>query len=204
MIVPDTLHGKNLAVVDVEGNGQTPPEIIEISILAVSREAVVVEEMRSWLIRPTRPITPIVTRKVHGITNADVADCPTWSEVSEEIETALTDRILVAHNANLERRVIAEHLPSWTPPLVLDTLRLAKAVWPGLGGYSLEKLVTHAGLDTSAVADQGHHRAGWDTWAAWQLLARLVEEGEFAWDGLVAAAAPAEFVPPREPQGRLW
>ncbi|MGY0497075.1 3'-5' exonuclease [Nocardia sp. FBN12] len=205
MIIPNTLRGKDFAAVDVEGNGQTPPEIIEIAILPASGETVVVDEMRSWLIRPARPITPIVTRKVHGITNADVKDCPTWQDVSDVISTALNDRILVAHNANVERRVLAEHLPEWTPPMVLDTLRLAKAVWPGLvGGYSLEKLVAHAELDDTAIADHGHHRAGWDTWAAWQLLVRLVEESKFSWDELVEAAAPAEYVPPREPEGRLW
>ncbi|MGW4720935.1 3'-5' exonuclease [Nocardia sp. NPDC004260] len=77
MKVPDALHGKDFAVVDVEGNGQTPPEIIEIAILPVSGATVGVDDMRSWLVRPARPITPIVTRKVHGITNADVAECPT-------------------------------------------------------------------------------------------------------------------------------
>jgi len=205
MIVPAPLRRKEFAVVDVEGNGKTPPEIIEIAILPVSREDVLVQEMRSWLIRPLRPITPIVTRKVHGITNGDVENEPTWAEVSGEIGGALGDRILVAHNANVERRVLSEHLPGWTPPLVLDTLRLAKSVWPGLaGGYALEKLVVYAGLDGDTVASQGHHRAGWDAWAAWQLLVRLVEESGLDWDGLVRAASPAEFIPPREPEGRLW
>ncbi|WP_051407392.1 hypothetical protein [Nocardia sp. CNY236] len=88
--------------------------------------------------------------------------------------------------------------------MVLDTLKLAKVVWPGLPGYSLDKLVAHAQLDTAAVPDHGHHRADWDTWAAWQLLVRLVEDSGLGWDDLVQAAAPAEFVPPREPEGRLW
>lgn len=204
MIVPNALHGRDFAVVDVEGNGQTPPEIIEIAILAVSGETVDADSMRSWLVRPQRPITPIVTRKVHGITNADVADCPTWSEITDEVEAALAGRTLIAHNASLERRVLSEHMPNWKPPLVLDTLRLAKAVWPEVPGYSLDKLVAHAALDTGDVSEHGHHRAGWDTWAAWQLLVRLLADSGYDWDQTVQAAAPAEFVPPREPQGRLW
>ncbi|WP_280225355.1 3'-5' exonuclease [Nocardia farcinica] len=205
MIVPPTLRGRQFAVVDVEGNGRTPPEIIEIAILPVFRDDVFVHEMLSWLIRPERPVTPIVTRKVHGITNADVESEPRWAEVSEQIRSVLTNRILVAHNANVERRVLSEHLPGWAPPMVLDTLRLAKAVWPGLaGGHALEKLVIHAGLDGSADVNQGHHRAGWDAWAAWQLLVRLIEEGRLSWDELVKAGAPAEFIPPCEPEGRLW
>ncbi|MGH8902435.1 MAG: hypothetical protein ACRDYA_12345 [Egibacteraceae bacterium] len=31
-----------------------------------------VGEPATWLVKPDRPITPIVTRKVHGIRNADV------------------------------------------------------------------------------------------------------------------------------------
>ncbi len=120
------------------------------------------------------------------------------------IKSVLADRILVAHNANLERRVIGDHLPGWAPPMVLDTLKLAKAVWPGLPGYSLDKLAIHAQINTTAITDHGHHRAGWDTWTAWQLLVRLVEESGLSWDGLVQAAAPAGFVPPREPEGQLW
>ncbi|WP_280461394.1 3'-5' exonuclease [Nocardia carnea] len=204
MIVPKALRGRDFAVVDVEGNGQTPPEIIEIAILPVSGDDVVVDQMRQWLIKPDKPITPIVTRKVHGIKNSDVADCPAWAEVSDVIESVLAERILVAHNAPLERRVVGDHLPGWAPPMVLDTIKLAKAVWPGLPGYSLEKLVVHAQLDTTAVGGHGHHRAGWDTWADWQLLVRLVEDSGLGWDELVQAAAPAEFVPPREPEGRLW
>jgi DNA polymerase III epsilon subunit-like protein len=205
LIVPDVLRGRDFAVVDVEGNGQSPPEIIEIAVLPVTGDDVVVERMRSWLIRPARPITPIVSRKVHGITNSDVAERPTWAEVSEVVEAALDGRVVVAHNASVERRVIGDHLPGWAPSMVLDTLKLAKAVWPGLvGGYSLDKLVTHAQLDLSVVADHGYHRAAWDTWAAWQLLVRLVEDSRLEWESLVQAAALGEFVAPSDPECQLW
>ncbi|WP_051158446.1 3'-5' exonuclease [Nocardia carnea] len=203
-MVPNVLRGKELAVVDVEGNGQTPPEIIEIAILPVAGDSVHVDQMRSWLIRPKQPITPIVTRKVHRIRNSDVAHSPTWPEVSDAIEPVLAGRVLVAHNAIVERRVIGDHLPRWAPPMVLDTLKLAKAIWPQLaGGYALDKLVTHAQLDITAVT--GHrHRAAWDTWAAWQLLTRLLDESALDWDELVQVAAPIEFVPQAEPDGGLW
>ncbi|SNY88142.1 exodeoxyribonuclease X [Nocardia amikacinitolerans] len=202
--VPHALNGKALAVVDVEGNGHNPPEIIEIAILPISTDTAQVGDMRSWLIRPTAPITSIVTRKVHGITNADVAECPTWREVGAGIEAMLGGRILVAHNAKVEHKVLSAHLPSWAPPMVLDTLRLAKAVWPGLPGYGLDKLIDHAELGTTALAEQAYHRAAYDTWAAWQLLRRLVHDSGLDWDGVVRAAAPAEFAAVLEPEGGLW
>ncbi|MBU3066851.1 3'-5' exonuclease [Nocardia sp. NEAU-G5] len=200
---PKTLHDRQLAVVDVEGNGQNPPEIIEIAVLPVDGPTTP-DALRSWLIHPQQPVTPIVTRKVHGITNADLADCPPWPGVAEEIDEALCGRVLVAHNATVERKVLTAHLPDWNPPLILDTLKLAKKVWRGLDSYALDKLIERGQLDTSAIAGQGHHRAGYDTWAAWQLLCALITDGELDWPGLITAAGLPEFVPKSEPEGGLW
>lgn len=200
---PDTLRDRQLAVVDVEGNGQSPPEIVEIALLLVDGPTAP-DALRSWLIQPQRPVTPIVTRKVHGITNADLADCPPWPEVVEEIDEALCGRVLVAHNASVERKVLTAHLPDWNPPLVLDTLRLAKSVWQGLDSYALDKLIERGQLDTTVVTGQGYHRAGYDTWAAWQLFCALITDGELDWPGLVAAAGMPEFLPTPQPEGGLW
>ena len=200
---PDALAGKRLAVVDIEGNGQQPPEIIEIAVLPVD-DAGDINVMRHWMIKPEKPITRIVTGKVHGISNADVADCPVWGDVADDVESLLSDRILVAHSAVVEHRVIGAHLPQWRPPLVLDTLRLAKRVWPDLAGYGLDKLVQHAQIDTDAVADERYHRARYDAWCAWQLLVRLVEVSTLDWVSLVKVAALREAVPLDELEGGLW
>lgn len=201
--IPAALAGRRLVVVDVEGNGQTPPEIIEIALLPVDRGATETG-LHSWLIRPQQPISSMVTRKVHGITNDDVADSPAWSEVAADVTGLLDDRVLVAHNASVEHRVLSAHLPDWAPSLVLDTLRLAKHVWPGLTeGYGLDKLIAHADLDPGTFAQDGHHRAGYDTWCTWQLLRRLVEDGNLTWDDLVATAVLPGLVRAEQPEG-LW
>ncbi|MFF0488509.1 exonuclease domain-containing protein [Nocardia sp. NPDC004068] len=202
--VPAALHGQRLAVVDVEGNGHNPPEIIEIAILPVTDTVVHPQDMRSWLIRPQQPISPIVTRKVHGIRDRDVADAPTWDQVASDIRLALDGRIMVAHNAKVEQSVLSRQLPDWAPPLVLDTLRLAKKVWPGMDGYGLDKLIQHARLDTTAMGAHGYHRAAYDSWAAWQLLVRLLTDSGVDWTALVTAAATPEFKPAHEPEAGLW
>jgi len=184
--LPHVLRGKHLVVVDVEGNGQQPPEIIELAALPIDNGATP-EDMRTWLVRPRREITGLVTRRVHGITNADVADRPTWPEIAGQVRELISSRALVAHAASVEYRVLSDHLPDYRPALVLDTLRLAKHVWPGLPGYGLDALVTHTALDTSAVP-QRHHRATYDTWCAWLLLCALAEQGGMDWAGLVQAA----------------
>lgn len=202
--VPAALHGQQLAVVDVEGNGQQPPEIIEIAVLPVDNE-VSGEHLRSWMIRPERPINPMVTRKVHGISNEDVASCPPWSAVATEVEPLLTDRTLVAHNASVELNVLTTHLPDWKPPMVLDTLRLAKHVLPNLGGgYGLDNVTRVVELDTSGINEQRYHRASYDTWCAWKLLLTLIELGSLDWDKLIKLAALPGLIPPGEPEGGLW
>jgi DNA polymerase III epsilon subunit-like protein len=196
------LAGRRLVVVDVEGNGQQPPEIVEIAALPVDSDPTSAG-MRSWLVRPRRKISPLVTRKVHGISNADVANCPAWSNVAGEVAHTMADRILLAHNASVEYRVLSAWLPGWAPPLVLDTLRLAKHVWPGLPGYSLDALIVHAEIDTSGIPGQ-RHRAAFDAWCTWRLLCALVEHSDLDWLGLVNAAALPGFVPHAEPEGGLW
>jgi DNA polymerase III epsilon subunit-like protein len=202
--LPAALTGRQLAVVDVEGNGQQPPEIIEIAVLPVDGE-VSGEHLRSWLIRPERPINAMVTRKVHGISDEDVAHCPPWSAVAAEVEPLLTERTLVAHNASVELSVLTAHLPAWKPPMVLDTLRLAKHVLPNLsGGYGLDNVVRVVELDTSGIKEQRYHRASYDTWCAWKLLLTLIELGSLDWDKLIKLAALPGFVPSSEPEGGLW
>lgn len=202
--LPEALHGRRLIVVDVEGNGQQPPEIIELAALPIDADYGIESDMLSWMIRPQKPITAMVTRKVHGIRDGDVADCPAWPEVAPQIAALLADRILVAHNASVEHRVITAHLPEWQPPMVLDTLRLAKYVWLDLPGYGLDKLVAHAGIDPAGFAESGYHRAAYDAWCAWQLLLRLIDDGELDWMGLLKVAALPGFAPAEEPDGGLW
>lgn len=213
--IPAVLAGQRLAVVDVEGNGGQPPEIVEIAVLTLD-EPVGRDHVSTWLVRPIQPITPLVTRKVHGISNADVADCPPWAQVADDIADLLTDRTLIAHNASVEHRVLGTHLPAWRPPLVLDTLRLAKHVWPDLpGGYGLDRLILHAALDVDASteADCGtdkpgdkadrRHRAGYDTWMTTGLLFTLVETSGLDWHDMVRVAALPGFDQPDEPDQPL-
>jgi exodeoxyribonuclease X len=41
------------AVVDVEGNGQQPPDLVELAVVPVTGG--VIGEPTSWLVRPARP-----------------------------------------------------------------------------------------------------------------------------------------------------
>ncbi|MFJ5850573.1 exonuclease domain-containing protein [Streptomyces sp. NPDC092903] len=56
---------------------------------------------------------------------------------------------------------------------LLDTLRLAKAVVPGLGSYGLDSLLGHYGIPRPA----GRHRAMPDVEVTVQVLTRLLNDG---------------------------
>jgi exodeoxyribonuclease X len=200
--LPVALQGRSLAVADVEGNGQQPPDIVELAILAVDGPGDA-SDFRTWLVCPPRPITPIV-RRIHGISNQDVEMCPPWSAIQGEVSNLLAERILIAHNANVEYRALGTHLPQWNPPTVLDTYKLAKHVWPKLKSHKLTELIAHAEIDTSGFNDQRPHRAGYDTWCAWLLLCALLGAKDLSWDELVKVACLKGFEPPAEEDGGLW
>jgi DNA polymerase III epsilon subunit-like protein len=167
------LAGQRLVVVDVEGNGQQPPEIVELAAATITDGEL--RKPMSWLVKPARPISGLVTRKVHGITNADVADAPALAEIRAEVEALLAGRWMVAHNAHVEAELLARQLPNYQPAGILDTLRLARVLWPGRPSYGLDALIQQERLDPSAVTTSRRHRAAYDAWATAQLLLRLLD-----------------------------
>src|SRR6266536_2603002 len=77
------------AVTDVEGNGQQPPELVELAVLPITDGAL--GEPVSWLTRPPRPITRYAT-SIHRITDADVASAPAFAEIEPDVRRALAGR----------------------------------------------------------------------------------------------------------------
>ena len=77
-------------------------EICEIAIL--DRQGAILMDQR---IRPRRPI-PATATSIHGITDADVANCPTWPMVAPAVARALRDRPLIIYNASYDLRLLAQ------------------------------------------------------------------------------------------------
>ncbi len=199
----DTLNELKFAIIDVEGNGQQPPDIVELAILALDGLNPVDATPRTWLVKPSRPITSIVTRKVHGIKNSDVESAPWFAEIVAEVQAALGERIPVAHNARIDHEVLARQLPAWKPTLVLDTLRLARAIWPGLKSYSLDPLLARAGIDTAGI--QGvRHRAGFDTQVTALLFQKLAANAVTADQLLTLGCLPSHAPNPPADEGVLF
>jgi exodeoxyribonuclease X len=160
-------------VVDVEGNGQQPPDLVELAVLPLV--AGTIGEPTSWLIRPNLPITPFA-RRIHGISNEQVADAPTFADIKTEVLAVLGKDALVAHNAHVDVGVLRRKLGGWECPEVFDTLRLARRLLPKLPSYKLGALVEHFSLGEGLPEGLTPHRATYDALIAARLFVHLAQD----------------------------
>ncbi|MDR1152696.1 MAG: 3'-5' exonuclease [Bifidobacteriaceae bacterium] len=86
------------------------------------------------LVNPGRGVGP---SSIHGLTDADVVEAPTFPEVAGTVVAGLAGRVFTAHNPSLDRRfLLAEfELAGWNVPLAsvatLSTMAESRAMWPG-------------------------------------------------------------------------
>ncbi|MFI8815683.1 MULTISPECIES: PolC-type DNA polymerase III [unclassified Streptomyces] len=175
-----------LYVVDVEGNGAAPPDLVEIALIPMVGGQPQPADALSWLIRPPVPIPHRITR-IHNITNDMVEDAPAWQDIAPRVRSLLEGAWIAAHSASVEYGVLTRHLPGWQPTGVIDTLRLAKATIGGKG-FGLDALIERTKTDLSDVAG-ARHRAAYDAHATALLLNRLASQCA-SWDALAAKAVP--------------
>jgi exodeoxyribonuclease X len=157
-------------VVDVEGNGHHPPDLVELA--AVRIVGGVIAEPVSWLVKPADPITGFA-RRIHGITNADVAGAPAFAAIRDQVLAALDTDALVAHNAHVDLGVLRRKLGDWREPEVFDTLTLARRLLPEAGTYRLGALVDAFDLADGLPEGLTPHRATYDVWVTARLFVRL-------------------------------
>lgn len=160
----------NYAVVDVEGNGQQPPDLVELAVVPI--RAGVIGEPASWLVRPSDPIRPFATR-IHGLKNEDVAGAPLFADIADRVLSALDMSFLVAHNAHVDVDVLTRKLPGWQPPEVFDTLRIARRLLPGQASYRLGALTSAFHLADGLPDGLSPHRAEYDALVAARLFVKL-------------------------------
>lgn len=163
------------AVVDVEGNGQQPPDLVELAVVPIVGGRI--GEPTSWLVKPPHPITYFASR-IHGITTGDVADKPVFEAIADEVRASLDAPALVAHNAHVDTGVLKRQLPGWEVPEVFDTLKLAKRLLPRQPGYKLGILVRALKLDEGLPGGLTPHRATYDVLVTARLFVRLVTMSE--------------------------
>jgi exodeoxyribonuclease X len=160
-------------VVDVEGNGHQPPELVELAVVPI--RSGVIGESASWLVKPDHPIKPFAT-KIHGLSNQDVTACPLLADVAAEMVAVLDADALVAHTAYVDMAVLRRELPGWKAPEVFDTLKLARRLIPNMRNYRLGTLVDRFQLADGLPDGLRPHRATYDALVTARLFVHLATE----------------------------
>lgn len=122
MIDPSTpLRDLPVAVLDCESTDYPGPDtyVVDVAVVHTSISDTTTPRVAfSSLVRPPIPI-PEKATKVHGITDAMVADAPTWADVADRVAAACAGRLVVAYNAPADHtfwRVEEERISRPAPP----------------------------------------------------------------------------------------
>lgn len=93
------------AVVDVETTGLDPlsDRIIDIGIILADAQGKATDEFTTR-INPERPVDATF---IHGLTDEDLADSPTFATIAPRLANFLHGRILVAHNVAFDAAFLA-------------------------------------------------------------------------------------------------
>jgi len=113
VIPPSTpLRGLPYAAIDFEATGFAGPDahVVEVAVVhGVFGDATPPRVVYTARVRPPVAI-PEAATAVHGITDADVADAPTFAEIWPALREAIRGCILVAYNAPADRTFLATEL----------------------------------------------------------------------------------------------
>ena len=101
---------KPIVFFDLETTGLdvAKDRIVEISVLKVYPDGK--EVSKTWVVNPTIPISPSAS-KVHGFTDKDVKDKPTFAEIAPEVLEYLKNADIGGYNSNkFDIPLLAEEL----------------------------------------------------------------------------------------------
>ena len=198
------IHDIPLVFLDTETTGLFPyrgDRVCELALLRVRGDTV--EASFETLIDPQRAVSEQSFR-VNGIGPAALAGAPLFAEVADQLAQLCAGAALVAHNAPFDVEFLRVELalaglPALSMP-VIDTLALARRVYPKRASHSLSALAQALGGAPPAHRAMGDVRALRAVFA--DLAARLKEQGVGTLGGLLHYARgfnlgePAPAAPP--------
>ncbi len=169
----------SFAVVDTETTGldDAVERVIEVAVVHADGLGRLTDSF-NWRVRPDDGRHG--AEHVHHISEADLADAPSFGQVADRLAAALRGRTLVAHNAPFDTRFLLREYrrAGNTPPGALArplcTLELASCL--GMSPLRLSEVARSLGTPQPATA----HRALDDAVATAQLLTPLLNRAGIA------------------------
>lgn len=156
-----------LAIVDLETTGAHPAHdrVTEIAVIEVDGGEVAGEW--STLVNPGTSIPPAI-QALTGITNAMVAEAPSFGALAAQLHERLEGRVLVAHNARFDYGFLRQEFERAGLPYrarTLCTVKLSRRLYPEHARHNLDSVMQRHGIECKA-----RHRAMGDADAVWQFL----------------------------------
>jgi DNA polymerase-3 subunit alpha (Gram-positive type) len=166
--VAETLADTTFVALDIETTGFNPwkEDLLEIGALKIQNGKTIAEF--KTLIRPGKIISEEI-QKLTGITPEMVQDAALPVEVLQKFAEFSAGAVLVAHNAKFDigfmKGKYQQYFDRNWEPVYLDTLGLARAVWPNFKNFKLNTVAKELGLKL-----ENHHRAADDAFCAAQIM----------------------------------
>ncbi len=167
------LFDRPVVCLDVETTGASPQNdrVTEIGIVEITPDGHVTEW--STLVNPEMRIPPFI-ENLTGISNAMVADAPTFDRIADELMERLRGRVFVAHNVRFDYAFIKNEFKRLDMPFRADTLctvRLSRKLYPQFFKHNLDSLIQRLG-----IVMEERHRALADARVLMHFLQRLPQE----------------------------
>ncbi|OIK17155.1 ATP-dependent helicase DinG [Bacillus sp. MUM 116] len=137
-------------VIDLETTGNLPKKgdrIIQFAAVVI--ENGIITEKFSSMVNPKKPI-PVFIEELTGINDEMVKDAPEFSEIAPMISQILEEAYFVAHNVLFDLSFLQEELQvagfEGFYGSVLDTVEMARILYPTADGYKLSDLAEKENL----------------------------------------------------------
>ncbi|SFX31910.1 DNA polymerase-3 subunit alpha [Thermoactinomyces sp. DSM 45891] len=168
------LSEETYVVFDVETTGLSVVHDTIIELAAVKIQNGLVVERFSEFANPHRPLTDTIKNLTH-ITDEMLVDAPEIGDVVQRFVDFIGSSILVAHNARFDMGFLQQAVKRMNQPRienpVLDTLELARFLYPSMKNHRLNTLSKYLG-----VTLEQHHRAIYDADTTGTILWKMVQE----------------------------
>lgn len=168
----ETIDG-SFVVFDIETTGLDKYQNHITEIGAVKVENGVITDKWSTFVNPGEPIPQNIV-ELTSITDEMVKDAPAIAEILPDFLAFCKGCVLVAHNARFDVGFISVAAKRCEIPFnfaYLDTLQLARCLYPQLANHKLNNLTRHLNIML-----ENHHRAVDDAKATADIFVKMLEE----------------------------
>jgi DNA polymerase-3 subunit epsilon len=161
-----------LVFVDVETTGMsyTRGRVIEVAAIRVENGGIV--NSFSSLIDPQIELPQFIT-ELTGISSRQLAGAPTFHDIAGKLSGILEGAVFVAHNVRFDYGFLKHEFRRVGRQFdlkLLCTVRLSKALYPGVHGHRLQDLIERCDIQAT-----NRHRAYDDAQAMWQFIQHAVD-----------------------------